>query len=174
MALEPPLRKVRSQNFDTIRPMNGYENYLSFMALAQTVFDTDQKNHKGGRFTPPPTSNRVKTCKFIIWQCEVKIVCYVITTTIIMLATLTQILTFFNNVLLSWSSWRCHSEITKSVPISQRPTRLRTFADIVTHYAFIDNLSANRTSQSFRCDIANKSNQSPQYYLSERLTLTCT
>ena len=34
MALEPPLRKVGSQNFGTIRPMNGYEKSPSFMALA--------------------------------------------------------------------------------------------------------------------------------------------
>ena len=41
MFLEPPLRKVGSQNFDTICPMNSYEKSPSFMALAQTVFGTD-------------------------------------------------------------------------------------------------------------------------------------
>ena len=55
MALEPPLRKVGSQTFDTIRPMNGYEKSLSFMTLTQTVFGTDQKNHREAD-SPPPTS----------------------------------------------------------------------------------------------------------------------
>ena len=41
MALEPPLRKVGSQNFDTTRPIAGYENLLSFMALVQAVFGRD-------------------------------------------------------------------------------------------------------------------------------------
>ena len=53
MALEPPLRKVGSQNFDTKRPMNGYEKSPSFMALAQTVFGTDQKKHRGADSPPP-------------------------------------------------------------------------------------------------------------------------
>ena len=52
MALEPPLRKVGSQNLDTIRRMNGYEKSPSFMALAQTVFGTDQKKTTGGQFPP--------------------------------------------------------------------------------------------------------------------------
>ena len=59
MALEPPLRKVGSQNFDKIRPINGYEKSVSFMALAQMVFGTDQKNTRGAD-SVPPTSNRVK------------------------------------------------------------------------------------------------------------------
>ena len=54
MSLEPPLRKVGSQNFDTIRPVNGYENFPSFMALAQTVFGTDKKNHRGDDSAPSP------------------------------------------------------------------------------------------------------------------------
>ena len=39
--LEPPQRKVRSQNFGTIRPIDGYEKSPKFMALAQTVFGKD-------------------------------------------------------------------------------------------------------------------------------------
>ena len=61
MALEPLLRKVGSQNFDTMRPINGYEKSPSFMALAQTVFGTDQKNTwVGADSLPHPTSNKVK------------------------------------------------------------------------------------------------------------------
>ena len=48
----------RKSKFDTMRPMNGYEKSPTFMALGQTVFDTDQKNHKGADSTP--TSIRVK------------------------------------------------------------------------------------------------------------------
>ena len=54
VSLEKPLRKVGSQNFVTIRPIDGYENSLKFMALAQTVFDTDYKNHRGVNPPPPP------------------------------------------------------------------------------------------------------------------------
>ena len=54
MSLEPPLHKVGSQSFDTIRPMNGYEKSPSFMALAQTVFGTDQQKPQGAA----PTSNK--------------------------------------------------------------------------------------------------------------------
>ena len=54
MSLEPPPRKVGSQNFGTIRPKEGYEKSLSFMALAQTVFGTDKKN-TGGDSPPPHT-----------------------------------------------------------------------------------------------------------------------
>ena len=54
MALEPPLRKVGVQKFDTMRPTYGYEKMSSFMALAQKVFGTDQKNQRGP-FAPPPS-----------------------------------------------------------------------------------------------------------------------
>ena len=58
MALETSLRKAGSQNFDTIRPMNGYEKSESFMALAQTIFGTGKKTNRWGPIPPP--SNRVK------------------------------------------------------------------------------------------------------------------
>ena len=41
-----------SHNFDTIHLMNGYEKSPNFTAPAQTVFGTDQKNHRG-RIAPP-------------------------------------------------------------------------------------------------------------------------
>ena len=41
MSLQQPLRKVGSQNFGTIRPVDGYENYPNLMALAQAIFVTD-------------------------------------------------------------------------------------------------------------------------------------
>ena len=64
MSLEPPLmRKVGSQNFGTIRPIDGYEKSPSFMALAQMFFGTDQKNHMGA--DPPTTSNRFKPKSYL-------------------------------------------------------------------------------------------------------------
>ena len=65
MVLEPPLLKAGSQNFDTMRPMNGYEKSPSFMALAQTVFGTDRKNHSGA-IRPPLTINRVKSPETVL------------------------------------------------------------------------------------------------------------
>ena len=46
MALEPPLRKVGSQNFGTMRQIDVNEKAQSFMALAQMFFGTDKKKHR--------------------------------------------------------------------------------------------------------------------------------
>ena len=60
MALEPPLRKVGSQNFDTIHTPNEWlGKVLKFHGASANGFWYRSEKPPGGRFAPPPTSNRV-------------------------------------------------------------------------------------------------------------------
>ena len=56
MFLKPPLRKIGSQNFVTMRPIDGHENFASSIihGASAKVFGTDQKNHRWRLIGPPP------------------------------------------------------------------------------------------------------------------------
>ena len=60
MFLEPPLHKVGSQNFGTIRPMDGYEKSPNFLTLAKRFWYRLEKPHGANSPPPPHTRNRVK------------------------------------------------------------------------------------------------------------------